>query len=54
MLVSVVCARSHADHDFSVVQICAELREVAFAPAPGTKGKTERLRIPVEKSGGGV
>ncbi|KAI0715670.1 DAO-domain-containing protein [Cerioporus squamosus] len=36
------------------VEICAELREVAFAPAPGTKGKTERLRIPVEKSGGGV
>ncbi len=36
------------------VQICAELREVVFAPAPRSTGKTERLRIPVEKSGGGV
>ncbi|KAI0712377.1 DAO-domain-containing protein [Earliella scabrosa] len=36
------------------VEVCAELREVLFAPVPQSKTKTERLRIPVEKSGGGV
>ncbi|KAI0632262.1 DAO-domain-containing protein [Trametes polyzona] len=43
------------DVDFDeFVEICAELREVVFAPAPTGKEKTQRLRIPVEKSGGGV
>ncbi|KAH9851776.1 DAO-domain-containing protein [Lenzites betulinus] len=47
--------KSSKDVDFDeFVEICAELREVLFAPAPEAKGKTERLRIPVEKSGGGV
>lgn len=36
------------------LQICAELREVLFAPVPATKVKSKRKRIPVEKSGGGV
>ena len=36
------------------LQICGELREVLFFPAPTTKVKLERKRIPVEKSGGGV
>ncbi|KII90729.1 hypothetical protein PLICRDRAFT_106052 [Plicaturopsis crispa FD-325 SS-3] len=45
---------SRADFDFDeFVEICATLKEVSFAPA--TAGaKKERLRIPVEKSGGGV
>ncbi|PIL22688.1 hypothetical protein GSI_15381 [Ganoderma sinense ZZ0214-1] len=43
------------DVDFDeFVEICAELREVLFAPAYDAKGATERRRIPVEKSGGGV
>ncbi|KAG6845059.1 hypothetical protein H0H87_001121 [Tephrocybe sp. NHM501043] len=33
------------------IEICGNLKEVAFAP---TLNKHERLRIPVEKSGGGV
>ncbi|CAL1712746.1 unnamed protein product [Somion occarium] len=36
------------------VEICAELREVIFAAVTPKKTKSERLRIPVEKSGGGV
>ncbi|OSX56431.1 hypothetical protein POSPLADRAFT_1175160 [Postia placenta MAD-698-R-SB12] len=36
------------------LEICAELREVIFAPIPSSSPKIERLRIPVEKSGGGV
>lgn len=36
------------------LEICAELREVIFAPVPSSSPKIERLRIPVEKSGGGV
>ncbi|KAI0344433.1 DAO-domain-containing protein [Trametopsis cervina] len=35
------------------MEICAELREVVFAPVPSAV-KRERLTIPVEKSGGGV
>ncbi|OJT09929.1 hypothetical protein TRAPUB_13566 [Trametes pubescens] len=47
--------KANKDVDFDeFVEICAELREVLFAPAPSSKEKTERLRIPVEKSGGGV
>ncbi|KAI0357605.1 DAO-domain-containing protein [Trametes cingulata] len=47
--------KGQKDVDFDeFVEICAELREVLFAPAPTGKEKTERLRIPVEKSGGGV
>ncbi|EJF63293.1 DAO-domain-containing protein [Dichomitus squalens LYAD-421 SS1] len=42
------------DVDWSeFMEICAELREVLFAPAP-SQDKLERRRIPVEKSGGGV
>jgi len=33
------------------VEICGNLKEVAFAAVPG---KQERIRIPVEKSGGGI
>ncbi|KAK7677701.1 hypothetical protein QCA50_019253 [Cerrena zonata] len=36
------------------VEICAELREVIFAPRTPKNLRLERLRIPVEKSGGGV
>ncbi|KAI0769123.1 DAO-domain-containing protein [Trametes elegans] len=46
-----------ANKDFSFdefVEICAELREVLFAPAYSGKDKVQRMRIPVEKSGGGV
>ncbi|KAL7279835.1 hypothetical protein ACG7TL_006242 [Trametes sanguinea] len=47
--------KGQKDVDFDeFVEICGELREVVFAPAPTGKEKTERLRIPVEKSGGGV
>ncbi|KAI0667678.1 DAO-domain-containing protein [Trametes maxima] len=47
--------KASQDVDFDeFVEICAELREVLFAPAPTGKDKTQRLRIPVEKSGGGV
>jgi len=43
------------DVDFDqFVEICAELREILFAPALSSQSKIERLRIPVEKSGGGV
>ncbi|OCH86882.1 DAO-domain-containing protein [Obba rivulosa] len=43
------------DVDFDeFVEICAELREVVFSPVFATQAKSERLRIPVEKSGGGV
>ncbi|KAH9891791.1 DAO-domain-containing protein [Cubamyces lactineus] len=47
--------KGRKDVDFDeFVEICAELREVLSAPAPTGKEKTQRLRIPVEKSGGGV
>lgn len=36
------------------LEICAELREVLFAPLSTRTIKTERTSIPVEKSGGGV
>ncbi|OBZ69059.1 Glycerol-3-phosphate dehydrogenase, mitochondrial [Grifola frondosa] len=43
------------DVDFDAfVEICAGLREVLFAPAARKSVQVERLRIPVEKSGGGV
>ncbi|KZT65822.1 DAO-domain-containing protein [Daedalea quercina L-15889] len=44
------------DVDFDeFVEICAELREVLFSTAPSRPTEqTERRRIPVEKSGGGV
>ncbi|GJF00671.1 glycerol-3-phosphate dehydrogenase [Phanerochaete sordida] len=46
--------KNQADVDFDeFVEICGELREVLFAPA-ATAAKSERRRIPVEKSGGGV
>jgi len=37
-----------------VVEICGNLKEVSFAPKVNSASKTERRRIPVEKSGGGV
>ena len=49
-----LCRAGRIAFSRSCLQICAELREVVFAPVPRSKGKTERLRIPVEKSGGGV
>ncbi|KAI0260234.1 FAD dependent oxidoreductase-domain-containing protein [Gloeopeniophorella convolvens] len=36
------------------VEICAELKEVSFAPVSRSVAKNLRLAIPVEKSGGGV
>lgn len=40
---------------FPFSQICAELREVLFSTVPSRSAEeTERRRIPVEKSGGGV
>ncbi|KAH9949802.1 DAO-domain-containing protein [Amylocystis lapponica] len=36
------------------VEICAELREVLFSSVSTAPRKSERLSIPVEKSGGGV
>jgi glycerol-3-phosphate dehydrogenase len=36
------------------VEICAGLKEVAIAPAPRSSPKSERRRIPVERTGGGV
>ena len=40
---------------FLLSQICAELREVLFSTLPARPAEeTERRRIPVEKSGGGV
>ncbi|THH27233.1 hypothetical protein EUX98_g6961 [Antrodiella citrinella] len=43
------------DVDFDeFMELCAEVREVLFAPAPTKEVKKERLSIPVEKSGGGV
>jgi glycerol-3-phosphate dehydrogenase len=39
--------------DAITLQVCAELRDIVFAPVSGTL-KRNRLRIPVEKSGGGV
>jgi len=35
------------------LQICGELTDIVFLPTPGAL-VAERLRIPVEKSGGGV
>ncbi|KAH9841669.1 DAO-domain-containing protein [Rhodofomes roseus] len=44
----------HVDFD-GFIEICAELREVLFSTVPSRPaGETERTRIPVEKSGGGV
>ncbi|KAI0736251.1 DAO-domain-containing protein [Fomitopsis betulina] len=43
------------DLDFDeFVEICAELREVLFSTLTNQSGETQRTRIPVEKSGGGV
>ncbi|KZT09159.1 DAO-domain-containing protein [Laetiporus sulphureus 93-53] len=43
------------DVDFDdFVEICAGLRDVLFAPVRTRASQTERTRIPVEKSGGGV
>ncbi|TCD64224.1 mitochondrial glycerol-3-phosphate dehydrogenase [Steccherinum ochraceum] len=43
------------DVDFDeFVELCAELREILFAPTPSKGAKKERKSIPVEKSGGGV
>ncbi|KAF8222388.1 DAO-domain-containing protein [Tricholoma matsutake] len=36
------------------VEICGSLKEVAFMPSAAASGKHERVRIPVEKSGGGI
>jgi len=44
--------RKEIDFD-EFVEICGTVKEVSIAPAQ-TKPKHERLRIPVEKSGGGV
>ncbi|THH06886.1 hypothetical protein EW145_g3783 [Phellinidium pouzarii] len=42
------------DFDFNdFVEICAGLKEITLRPA-GQSVKTERMRIPVEKSGGGI
>ncbi|KAJ7849319.1 FAD dependent oxidoreductase-domain-containing protein [Mycena leptocephala] len=44
--------KSRVDVDFDeFLEICGSLKEVSFAHVPS---KQERLRIPVEKSGGGV
>ncbi|KAI0056546.1 DAO-domain-containing protein [Artomyces pyxidatus] len=45
--------QKHIDLD-EFVEICAELKEVSFAPSLKTASKTFRMAIPVEKSGGGV
>lgn len=36
------------------VQICGNLKDVAFKPSSEVISKRQRLVIPVEKSGGGV
>ena len=35
-------------------QLCAELKDVSFAPVSRATAKKLRVAIPVEKSGGGV